>query len=441
MRISKNKKFQYTFFFILSNYIILNGGNSNLLIQLNFILVALFFLFCLNDKNYKAHFYIFYLNNNKSILFYLVFLLFLVFQILPLPIGLIEILSPEKYKFLNMINGISSSNISLSPSNSFFQLLNFSTLLLFVFLLNMIFYTERHKYRFYIYLSFAGFVSSLVAVLFYLYGNPDFLIFKNSYYKNASSGFFINRTVLSVFLLFCLVSSLELLKNLEINKIKLTTDNFFLKLYVRLFIIFITIGIITSFSRIGNFLLLVTVLLYILKEFFFSKKKNYSFKIILIFIIIFDLIILGIYFGTFKLIDRFYFLKEEFSVISDGTETLNRFDLIKFGYNEIKNFFFFGYGAGGFENLFKLKFENSSSQFANHVHSDIVEFFGEFGAFGSVIFIFSFIKFFLMKKSYNLINFLVFSYLIVILFFDFSLHIPLIQVLVLIMFSLNNKTA
>ena len=125
-----------------------------------------------------------------------------------------------------MINGVSSSTISLSPSNSFFQLLNFSTLLLFVFLLNMIFYTERHKYRFYVFLSFSGFISAIVAVLFYLYGNPDFFIFKNSNYKNASSGFFINRTVLSVFLLFCLMSSLELLKNFERIKIIFKNKSF-----------------------------------------------------------------------------------------------------------------------------------------------------------------------------------------------------------------------
>ena len=53
MQISKNKKYQFLFFFILSIYIIFNGGNSNLAIQLNFILISLLYLFCLNDKNYK----------------------------------------------------------------------------------------------------------------------------------------------------------------------------------------------------------------------------------------------------------------------------------------------------------------------------------------------------------------------------------------------------
>ena len=63
MELSKNKKHHYLFFFILSVYTIFNGGNSNLLIQINFILISLFFLTCLKDKNYNLHFENFYKNN------------------------------------------------------------------------------------------------------------------------------------------------------------------------------------------------------------------------------------------------------------------------------------------------------------------------------------------------------------------------------------------
>ena len=83
---------------------------------------------------------------------------------------------------------------------------------------------------------------------------------------------------------------------------------------------------------------------------------------------------------------------------------------------------------------------NSSSQFANHAHSDLVEFFGEFGLFGITLIILSFIKFILSKKSYTLINVIVFSYAIIILSFDFSLHIPIIQILFLSFLLLNKKT-
>lgn len=440
MQLSKNKKYQYLFFSILSIFIIFNGGNSNLFIQLNFILISLFFLYCLKDKNYNLHLKNFYFNNKKSIFLYVIFLTYLIFQILPLPINFLKILSPEKYNLISGISEFSYTSITLSPSNSYFQILNYVSLFLIILIFKMIFYNDRHKYRFYFFLSLIGFVASITAVLFYLNGNPDFLIFKNSYYKTASSGFFINRTILAVFLLFCLVSSLELLKNFEINKKKQKKDNFFIKIYIRLFIIFITVGIITSFSRIGNFLLLITILFYLINEIFFSKRKNYAFKIILFIIIFFDLIILGIYFGTSEIVDRFYFLKEEFSYISSVSQTISRFDLIRFGFYEIKNFILFGYGAGGFENLFQLKFISSSNQYANHAHSDLVEFLGEFGLIGFFLLLFSLIKFFLVKENYSSINFLIILYLIIILFFDFSLHIPIIQILFISFFVLNQKS-
>ncbi len=438
MQVSKNKKYQYLFFSILSIFIIFNGGNSNLFIQFNFILISLFFLYCLKDKNYNIHLRNFYINNKKSIFLYIIFLSYLIFQILPLPINLLKFFSPEKLKLINLFDNVSYSSISLSPSNSYFQILNFTSLLLIIFICNMIFYTERHKYRFYIYLSLIGFIASVIALLFYLNGNPDFLIFKNSYYKNASTGFFINRTVFSVFLIFSLIACLELLKNYEKVKNK-KKDYFFLKIYIRLFTIFISIGVVTSFSRIGNFLLFITILLYLLNEIFFVKKKNYTFRIIIVLIVIFDILILGIYFGSSEIINRFYFLKEEFIIIPGEISGTTRFDLIKFGINELNNFIFFGYGTGGFENLFKLNFINTSIQFANHSHSDLVEFFGEFGLIGFALILFSFLKFFINKQIYSFVNVLIITYLIIILCFDFSLHIPIIQILFIMFFIMNKN--
>ena len=127
MQFSKNKKYQYLFFSILSIYIIFNGGNSNLFIQLNFVLVSLFFLYCLKDKNYYIHLQNFYSKIKIPLFFYLIFLLFLIFQIINFPIEFLFILSPEKHKILILLENITYSSISFSPSNSFFQILNYLT--------------------------------------------------------------------------------------------------------------------------------------------------------------------------------------------------------------------------------------------------------------------------------------------------------------------------
>ena len=131
--ISKNKKYQYFFFIIISFYSIFNGGNSNILIQINFLLTSLFFIFCLKDKNYNLHFRYFFNKNKFSIYLYLFFLLYLLFQILPLPINLLKFFSPQKFYFLNLLNVETRfTSISLAPSNTFFQFLNFCSLLIVV---------------------------------------------------------------------------------------------------------------------------------------------------------------------------------------------------------------------------------------------------------------------------------------------------------------------
>ena len=434
MNLSKNKKYQYSFFLLILIYSIFNGGNSNLLIQINFLLISFFYIFCLIDKNYNQHFKYFVKENKKPIFFYILFLFYLLFQILPLPVDLLKFFSPEKYKYLISLNAdFEFSSISLAPSNSFFQFLNFSSLLIVVFILKMIFYRERHKNRLYLFLSFIGFLSALIATFFYLSGNADILSFKSFNNKNVSTGFFVNRTVFSIFLLFCLISSLEYLGNSKNIKDKMITC-----IYVRLFIVFIAIGVITSFSRIGNFILLNTMLIYMVNEIFFKKERKNILRNIILIIIIVDVFVLGIYFGSSRIIDRFSLLQNEFTEINNTEVNFTRFQVIKFAINQIYHYLFFGYGPGSFEILFQLKFPNLTNQYANHAHSDLVQFIGEFGIIGLLLLFLSILSFFL-KINYNIKNNLLIFYLIIILLFDFSLHIPFIQFLFVIFLIMNQK--
>ena len=434
MYLSKNKKYQYLFFILILIYSIFNGGNSNLLIQINFLLISFFYFICLKDKNYSHNFKYFFKNNKNSIYLYILFLSYLLFQILPLPIDVLKIFSPEKYNYLLIHRSdLEYSSISLAPSNSFFQFLNFCSMLLLVFILKIIFYSERHKNRFYLFLSFIGFLSAFIATFLYLSGNNDILNFKSFNHSSVSSGFFVNRTVFSIFLLFCLISSLEYLENFKNIK-----DKFIVCIYVRIFIIFIAIGLITTFSRIGNFLLLNTMLFYLINEIFVKKEKISIFRNIILFIIILDIFVLGIYFGSSRIIDRFSFLHDDFSEINNMEVNFSRFQLIKFAFNQIYNYPFFGYGTGSFEVLFQLKFPNLNNLYANHAHSDLIQFIGEFGLIGFLLFFLSILAFFI-KLNHNIKNILLLFCLIIILLFDFSLHIPFIQILFVIFFTFNQK--
>jgi len=439
MHLTKNRFYQSIFYILISFLIIFNGGNYDMYPQFNFVLVGSFFLYCFTDLNYKAHIKKFLFENKKIVLIYIVFLSYLIFQIIPFQQELIKFLSPSKYEILLNLDYNNFSSISLDPSKTYHNLLNYISLILFLIIFKTIFYKERHILNFYYFLVISGFFTSIVAVYFYLIGNPDFLFISNDSYKNSATGFFINRTVFSCFLNLCFLAGLEYLSLIDIIKYK-KKDNYFTKIYLRIFLLFITIGIITSFSRIGNFLFLTVIILYLINQFFLKDKKNIFMFYSLILIIFFDILLFGIYFGGLEIINRFAFLKNELISYSNNNSlilTTNRGDLALFGLHQLKNFLFFGYGSGSFEILFKIFYLNTDIKYANHAHFDFIEFAGELGIIGvAILFI---VVFYCFKKINfkNLKNFYLSIFLIIILSFDFSFHIYLIQLIFLILFSIE----
>ena len=441
MLIKKNKLYQYIFLLIITLMVIFNGGNNNLYIQFNFIIISIFFLLFIREKNYLAHIKEIFSNNKLAIKLYLLFIIFLIFQTVPLPIEWLSFLSPEKYNILDKLEFNGNFNtISLDPINSYFSLLNYLSLFLYLITFKSLFYKNRDIFRFYYFLVFLGAIASSVAIYFFLVGNPDFLIIKNRFYPSSATGFFINRTVFSCFLVLCFFCGIEYLKNID-NYQKDSTEIFFKKIYNRLFLLLITVGLITSFSRLGNFLFISLIIIHTLQAIYLNDKKNRIFLITLIIIVLFDVLILGFYFGSEKLLQRFYFLeKEVIQYMSNTTELgLSRGNLTQFAFAEFKKFIFLGYGSGGFETLLTVNFSNLSTKFASHAHSDLVEFIGEFGIIGSILIFLSFLIACANKNFLSFENFLLSYLLIFILIFDFSFHIPIIQVLFILLLSVNFK--
>jgi len=451
MPIKRNKLYQYIFFLIITLMVIFNGGNNNLYIQFNFIIISILFLLFVKEKNYLAHIRELFLKNKIAIFSFTLFISFLIFQTIPLPIEWLSFFSPEKYNILNKLEFKGNfHSISLSPAHSYFSLLNYLSLFLSLIIFKSLFYKKRDIFQFYYFLVFIGAFAASVAIYFYLIGNPDFWIIKNELIKRAATGFFINRTVFACFLVLCFLSGVEYLKNIDDYK-KNDTGNFFNKIYVRIFILLITIGLITSFSRLGNFLFISIVVFYILQAFFTNDKKSKFFLITLILIVLVDVLIFGFYFGSERLIQRFSFLTNEVNAYLPPTNEVSthlpstkefgflRGDIAKFALVEFKKFIFWGYGGGGFEYLFKINFKNLSTIYATHAHSDILGFIGEFGLIGSTLILFSSLFSCVKKNFFSFKNFLLLYLLFFILIFDFSLHIPIIQVLFVLLISVNYR--
>jgi len=492
--VTVNKINQIIFFLIIFIGSIFNGSNSINLIFLNFFTLFIFFFYLLKNKNNLAKVKFIIKNNKFSFNIFIVFIIYIFLQIIPLPLHWLSFFSETYYNFLSKIGLQKFHAISLNPQSTFFELLNYINIFIIILLTHLIFFKKNHINRYFFYLSIIGFIHAFFGVFIFLLGNPEFLFEKIVYYKSSSTGFFINRTNFAFFLILTFIGSLHFIFNNKFYKNELNNNNNinFNVFYVRFFLLFISIAIITSFSRLGNFYLLLILFFY----FIFSviKTKNFfnKFSIIFYLIILFDLLIIGFYFGGSKLIDRFLFINEDLNIENNldilkeikivgfyfgGSKLMDRFlfinedlnlennldilkeinstisnsysrlDIIHISINLFYKFYLFGFGAGAYEQAFLLFNDIKIPFYANHAHSDFMELLAEIGIVGfciALILFYQILKCYLNSKIKNENNLqLIFLILIIIFiingFVDFSLNIPSNQYLFASLITLSIK--
>jgi len=459
MHLTVNKINQIIFFLIIFIGSIFNGSNSINLIFLNFFTLFIFFFYFLKNKNNLVNVKFIIKNNKFSFNIFIVFIIYIFLQIIPLPLHWLSFFSETYYNFLSKIGLQKFHAISLNPQSTFFELLNYINIFIIILLTHLIFFKKNHINRYFFYLSIIGFIHAFFGVFILLLGNPEFLFEKIVYYKSSSTGFFINRTNFAFFLILTFIGSLHFIFNNKFYKNELNNNNNinFNVFYVRFFLLFISIAIITSFSRLGNFYLLLILFFY----FIFSviKTKNFfnKFSIIFYLIILFDLLIIGFYFGGSKLIDRFLFINEDLNIDnnldilkeinSTISSSYSRLDIIHISINLFYKFYLFGFGAGAYEQAFLLFNDIKIPFYANHAHSDFMELLAEIGIVGfciALILFYQILKCYLNSKIKNENNLqLIFLILIIIFiingFVDFSLNIPSNQYLFASLITLSIK--
>ena len=431
---------QIIFYLILFLSSIFKAANTNLLIQFFFIGFASFFLLCNFKKNIFSEIkYNFKKNKFFFIPLFLV-LIYIIIQIIPFPIETFGQYFPIH---LELINNLELSKkfitISVDPSNTYFQILNFLNLIIIFSLLPVLFNKNKDIMNLLFLFGLIGALHAFFATYWLLIGNPSNALIIKEFYLGVASGFFVNRSNFSIFLLLCAFASLYFINfYIKLNNFKL---NFIEQLnspiiYQRFCIVFITIGIVMTLSRAGNFSYILLLSLIILSSFLITKKIFNSVFNTIVLILVIDIAFIGFYFGGSQLIGR-YSIVADFTTSLDSTTSYTRLTMIIFAIEKFKEFFFFGYGLGGFEQIFKIYFNIVNDVYSNHVHNDIVEFLGEFGVVGSIFLLCLLINYFVLiiksvkKKELTILHpiliLILFSTLLINSLVDFSLHIPAIQ--------------
>ena len=441
MLLSKNA-LQNLFCIILAVTISFNASINVLLTQFSSISFIIFFLICLKNNETSKAIKTNYNNNRSFFIVYIIYLSYLIFQITPLPLSWIEIIAPNNYDLYSSIKIDKELwSLSIDPSSSYFSILNCINCLIIFLTFPSLFNRSKYLMKFTFFLCTLGFFHSIFATYWMLIGNPSNFLIEKVHYLNASTGLFINRSVYGTFLFLCAFSALYyivifFLKNkiTNLNFIEQITSKIFL---IRIFIIFLSLGILTTWSRAANFsyvLILFTFLFYSRINF---KKFINPLSTVIIFILAFDVLVLGLYFGNARIIERYM-----------GTSIINEIQRIsyqEFGLDQFKNFWLFGYGNGAFEQIYKIFFGNHDA-LVQHVHNDGIELLGEVGIIGITILIVLSIFYFkkLIKGIHNkkeLARFILISLLLLILFIqslvDYSMHAPGILILLITILSIG----
>ena len=88
---------QNLFLIIVTICISFNASNSPLLIQLSSINFIILFLMCLKNNEVLETIKENYINNKKFFIVFLLYVGYLIMQIIPLPLNWIEVIAPHNY--------------------------------------------------------------------------------------------------------------------------------------------------------------------------------------------------------------------------------------------------------------------------------------------------------------------------------------------------------
>ena len=136
---------QNLFLFIVTLCLSINASNSNLLIQFSSIYFIIFFLLCLKNKEILEAIKENYINNKFFYIIFFVYIGYLIFQIIPLPLHWLEVIAPANHALYSSIKIDKQFwSISIDPSSSYFRILNCINFFIIFLVFPALFFKSKH---------------------------------------------------------------------------------------------------------------------------------------------------------------------------------------------------------------------------------------------------------------------------------------------------------
>ena len=296
------------------------------------------------------------------------------FQLIPLPIQLLQLISPETARWYQ---AAAPESISMAPLTlDHFATLEAackSTAYIAFFTLSLILLDNRDRIR------FAAYALIVSGVLQALYGTL-MIRFEDS--EVTAAGTFVNRNHYAAYLVMCLSAGIGvLIANLSGTSNR-SWGRFFRnlsrwiispKMALRLGLVVMVIALVLTRSRMGNISFFISLLATGTIGLLLSKHATKSMVVLLVSLIAIDVFIVGSYFGTQRLVER---------IAQTTAATEDRPDVALYVISMWKDYPVFGSGLGSFPVVFPRYAGERIAMAYTHAHNDYLEFAAQIGLLG-----------------------------------------------------------
>ncbi|MCI0471277.1 MAG: O-antigen ligase family protein [Candidatus Aminicenantes bacterium] len=401
-----------------------------------YLLVLIFTLIAIGQAHSPSHF----LYEKKVRLFFYVFIAFLAFQSIPLPVFLLKIISPAVVRnlahFKDQVPAFHS--LSLVPYETIVFAAKFIVFALFFQVMINLDLEKKEIFSIADTLALSAGLQAALGLLKYLQGNRYFFLFFYEIDKSDKLARFLTGTLgnpdhfaFYLEMILPIVLALFFLKLQYFEGGKSLREKFLSaiqesKRTAAYFILIVLLGcaVVLSGSRAGIMTMIFSFMIFAQFSFYLKRSRTVRKKLKLFFIIIAAAVVL---LGVQNTVGKF---------LSTRIENSGRFLRWPATLDMAGDYLLFGSGFGSYRYVYFLYDPDEGGEWSTHAHSDYLETAAEGGVIGSLLFflvigaaMFSIIKMWLERKrpdvkmmGIGIITGMFAAALHSV--FDFSLHIP-----------------
>lgn len=340
-------------------------------------------------------------------LFFAGFFIFVLFQIMPLPVFVVRLLSPHsmafRQQFAYQIGKVKFLTLSLVPYQTLREGLELFSCFLIGFLIIKTVTTKKQIWRILIVLVSMGFFEAVYGIAQLNRTNPWILFYKKTIKLDKVTGTFINPNHLAGYLemiiplvLGLVIAHIDLLsmagKSLREKLMQITEKNFAFNLILMASLFVMVAAVLLTGSRTGLFLMVLTFVLFWVFSFFYFGTMRHRKSAVKTALQIMSLILvlLFIYVGIGSTLERF------------SPENIYQGGRLHYGKNTlqiIKDFPVFGIGMGTFAFVYPAYEHGQIYAFLVHAENDYLEYASELGVLGFLLL--SGALFFLIGRAFS----------------------------------------